>query len=160
MNYLKTTPKYLVIIVSMIVTSLAALIRAVAAQGADGTGGGTPSTPSQGFVIDPISLLIGLAGGAIAVGVPVLARVASRRRTISRKGIECDDNGNGLESIASKPKKRPGRESPTLSHLRESPTEPSRGGVSEIGDSSSAVSKIEALDSNKHTKTGHVTLMK
>ncbi len=68
---------------------LVGLVLVLLVQGAAGfyQADGTPSTP---FLIEPVSLLIGAAGGAIAVGVPVMAHAISHRGKGGSKDDDCD----------------------------------------------------------------------
>jgi hypothetical protein len=154
MNTWKMAPRIQAILASMIVVGLAAFIRVVAALGSDGT-------PDPTFSIEPVSLLIGLAGGAIAVGVPVLARAASHRKV---KGEQCDDGNTGSQAKA-KEKKRPGRESPTLAStgktsLRESPTKGSDIAATEIRESPTKAStgQTSVRESPTKASTGQTSV--
>ncbi len=80
-------------------------------------------TPTPEFTIDPISLLLGVGLGALAVGVPILARSIARRGKSRTKDTRSEaivaPNLSEKQSVASG---SPLPSGPQSTEFRESPT--------------------------------------
>nr|MDO8118342.1 hypothetical protein [Candidatus Sigynarchaeota archaeon] len=118
------------------------LVLAMLVNGATGLLQSGDGTPNTSLAIEPVSLLIGAAGGAIAIGVPLLARSISHRGKASRKDDDCD-------GIASAKHTKTGH----VTLLKRTPEIEQPAG--KIGDSIGPIT-----GEHKKEFKGHVTLLK
>ncbi len=163
---------------SLAILSLVLFIRGATGllQGSDGTPDGTPN----GFTLEPLSLVIGLAAGSLLVGVPALARsIKHRKDPPPREGPpdqDCDGDTDyarkGWDGTVKGSTKAPAQQEaqPSLINpiamdkgLRFASQEasPPSGAATDTPVTSKGTADAKESGSGKiHTRTGHVTLMK
>jgi hypothetical protein len=90
----KMNPTKISSLSSTVAVALVSLVAATMAQAAAGFYQGTIGTPFA-FAFEPVSFLIGLGGGALAVGIPFAASKLARRNDRKIMGKEeCDDKND------------------------------------------------------------------
>jgi hypothetical protein len=87
-------PIKIIALSSTMAVALVSFLAAINVQSVAGFYQGSDGTPSA-FTFEPISFLIGLCGGALAVGIPFAASKLARRNDRKIKGTEeCDDKND------------------------------------------------------------------